>query len=384
MIANFQTAPQSVTVPQNVTLTITPTGTLEVDLNTYSITIENGGGIHIQTGGSLAQTGKLTPPQNGEEPEKKLIYHHTDHLSGASVDTDNNGNILQLTDYYPYGNERIEETTTDFHNDYTYTGKERDEDTDLLYYEARYYNSNIARFISIDPWAGDLTDPQSLNKYAYVRNNPLKYVDPTGNFFETGWDVLNVSIDIGTLVKNTVEIAYEGVRYGYGVFTKNESLKTDAVQGLKQDAKEFGEALFASAIDAGATLIPGLPGGAGVAMTMAKKGDDVVDGVKAVKTGEGVQKTVQKTSTINKKIYNQLKKQYKENGSGSVFKALDSARKSLRIHVEKVSKLEYKSQVQGTIKNVANQIKTIRRFIRRNKLKRSGSNGSSNSNGGNG
>ncbi|QQS58748.1 CHAP domain-containing protein [Candidatus Peregrinibacteria bacterium] len=179
-IATFETAPQSVTVPHNVTLTITPTGTLEVDLNTYSITIENGGGIHIQTGGSLAQTGKLTPPQNGEEPEKKLIYHHTDHLSGASVDTDNNGNILQLTDYYPYGNERIEETTTDFHNDYTYTGKERDEDTDLLYYEARYYNSNIARFISIDPWAGDLTDPQSLNKYAYVRNNPLKYVDPTG------------------------------------------------------------------------------------------------------------------------------------------------------------------------------------------------------------
>ena len=112
-----------------------------------------------------------------------IIYH----LSGASVDTNENGDILQLTDYYPYGDERIEDTLTDFHNDYTYTGKERDEDTKLLYYEARYYNSHIGRFISIDPWSGDITDPQSLNKYAYVRNNPLKYTDPSGMFnVETG------------------------------------------------------------------------------------------------------------------------------------------------------------------------------------------------------
>ncbi|QQS58743.1 RHS repeat-associated core domain-containing protein [Candidatus Peregrinibacteria bacterium] len=169
--------PKGIESPHNVTLTITQTGTLEVDLNTYSITIENGGGIHIQTGGSLAQTGKLTPPQQ-EPSSDQLIYHHTDHLSGASVDTNINGSVIALNDYYPFGDSRIEEG--EYENDYTYTGKERDEDTDLLYYEARYYNSNIARFLSLDPWAGDLTDPQSLNKYAYVRNNPLKYVDPFG------------------------------------------------------------------------------------------------------------------------------------------------------------------------------------------------------------
>ena len=188
-IADFQTAPENITITAGTTLTITNTGTLltitntgtlEIDLNANSLTIEESGGIRIQTGGNLSQTGKLTPPQNEEESEKKLIYHHPDHLSGASVDTNENGEILQLTDYYPYGDERIEETTTDFHNDYTYTGKERDEDTKLLYYEARYYNSHIGRFISIDPWSGDITDPQSLNKYAYVRNNPLKYTDPSG------------------------------------------------------------------------------------------------------------------------------------------------------------------------------------------------------------
>jgi RHS repeat-associated protein len=182
-IATFETAPADVTITAGTTLTIASTGILEVDLNNNSITIEDTGGILVENGGSLAQTNLLTPPQGGGQSTPTLSFHHSDHLSGASVDTDINGDILQITDYYPYGDSRIEDTTSDFHNDYTYTGKERDEDTDLLYYEARYYNSNIGRFISLDPWSGDITDPQSLNKYAYVRNNPLKYVDPDGRVF---------------------------------------------------------------------------------------------------------------------------------------------------------------------------------------------------------
>jgi RHS repeat-associated protein len=182
-IATFETAPADVTITAGTTLTIASAGILEVDLNNNSITIEDTGGILVENGGSLAQTNLLTPPQGGGQGEISLVFHHSDHLSGASVDTDQAGNILQVTDYYPYGDSRIEDTTSDFHNDYTYTGKERDENTELLYYEARYYNSNIGRFISIDPWSGDITDPQSLNKYAYVRNNPLKYVDPSGEVY---------------------------------------------------------------------------------------------------------------------------------------------------------------------------------------------------------
>jgi hypothetical protein len=58
-----------------------------------------------------------------------LAFHHPDHLSSAGVDTDPSGNVLQLTDYYPYGDSRIDEASTGFHNDYTYTDKKRDEDT---------------------------------------------------------------------------------------------------------------------------------------------------------------------------------------------------------------------------------------------------------------
>jgi RHS repeat-associated protein len=62
------------------------------------------------------------------------------------------------------------------------TGKERDTESGLDYFGARYYGSNMGRFMSPDPWLGsmDIANPQSLNRYSYAQNNPLKYTDPTG------------------------------------------------------------------------------------------------------------------------------------------------------------------------------------------------------------
>jgi RHS repeat-associated protein len=62
-----------------------------------------------------------------------------------------------------------------------YTGKERDAESGLDYFGARYYGSNMGRFMSPDDFGGHLEDPQTLNRYAYVRNNPLRYTDPTGH-----------------------------------------------------------------------------------------------------------------------------------------------------------------------------------------------------------
>jgi RHS repeat-associated protein len=69
-----------------------------------------------------------------------------------------------------------------------FTGKERDSETGLDYFGARYYGSNMGRWMSPD-WSGkpeavpysDLSDPQSLNLYGYVRNNPLSRTDPDGH-----------------------------------------------------------------------------------------------------------------------------------------------------------------------------------------------------------
>ena len=70
---------------------------------------------------------------------------------------------------------------------YKYTGKELDSSTGLYFYEARYYDAALGRFISADPIVTDPNNPQALNRYTYVLNNPLRYTDPSGhNSIEAG------------------------------------------------------------------------------------------------------------------------------------------------------------------------------------------------------
>jgi RHS repeat-associated protein len=63
---------------------------------------------------------------------------------------------------------------------YKFTGKELDS-TGLYYYEARYYDPTLGRFISPDIIVLRPGDPQELNRYTYAKNNPMLYTDPTGN-----------------------------------------------------------------------------------------------------------------------------------------------------------------------------------------------------------
>jgi uncharacterized protein RhaS with RHS repeats len=71
---------------------------------------------------------------------------------------------------------------------------------------------------------------------------------------------------------------------------------------------------------------------------------------------------------INPKIYAQLEKQLAQAGAGSILKALRSAERTLQEHIDKLPELEFKSQVEGTIRNVESQISTIRQFLQDNKL----------------
>ena len=105
-----------------------------------------------------------------------VVYYHSDHLGSSSVLTDELGNISGESQYYPYGTVFLD---AGVHvTPYTFTGQEEDEETSLYYYGARYYDPQIARFISVDP-ANDSSDP-----YTYVGNNPLRFIDPTGETLE--------------------------------------------------------------------------------------------------------------------------------------------------------------------------------------------------------
>ena len=109
-----------------------------------------------------------------ERTQADVVYHHPDHLGSSSVLTDVSGSISAESQYYPYGETFSETGGTS--TDYKYTGQEKDDEIDLYYYGARYYDTQLARFLSTDP----LFNPLKPSPYAYVHNNPIKMVDPDG------------------------------------------------------------------------------------------------------------------------------------------------------------------------------------------------------------
>ena len=110
-----------------------------------------------------------------------LTYLHGDHLGSASLATDAHGAKLTGSDarYFPYGALRPGLAGATLPTDRRYTGQRFEASLGLYDYNARYYNPTLGRFISADTIVPSPGDPQSLNRYAYVRNNPLKYTDPS-------------------------------------------------------------------------------------------------------------------------------------------------------------------------------------------------------------
>jgi RHS repeat-associated protein len=129
-----------------------------------------------------------------------VSYYFSDHLGTSRVVTNATGTLLDDSDFYPFGGERV--VVNNDPNQYKFTGKERDTESALDYFSARYYSSAQGRFLSPDEFTGgpvdvflmgsgdgelqalpyaSVTEPQSLNKYSYGFNNPLRYYDPDGH-----------------------------------------------------------------------------------------------------------------------------------------------------------------------------------------------------------
>jgi RHS repeat-associated protein len=121
---------------------------------------------------------------------EKVQWLVPDHLGTPRIILDQTGSLANVKrhDYLPFGEELFAGTggRTIAHG-YTgdgvrqqFTSKERDDETGLDYFIARYYSSNQGRFTSFDPGSFVPADPQSWNRYLYTQNNPLKFTDPTG------------------------------------------------------------------------------------------------------------------------------------------------------------------------------------------------------------
>jgi RHS repeat-associated protein len=108
-----------------------------------------------------------------------VTYYSTNQIGSSILLTDSAGWPVSSDTYYPFGQEP---TPSADGNHYKFTGKERDTESGLDYFGARYYGSSIGRFMSPDDGRDqDPSDPQSWNLYSYVRNNPLVHIDPDGH-----------------------------------------------------------------------------------------------------------------------------------------------------------------------------------------------------------
>src|SRR6266852_5820656 len=106
-----------------------------------------------------------------------LTYHHRDLLS-VRLNTDGTtGAVVGEQGHYPYGEVWYSTGTT---TKYLFTSYERDPESGNDYAMQRYNANRLGRFMSPDPVMGAATDPQSLNRYAYVANDPIYGVDPNG------------------------------------------------------------------------------------------------------------------------------------------------------------------------------------------------------------
>jgi RHS repeat-associated protein len=122
---------------------------------------------------------------DSDETNNGLFYIYSDHLGSASVMSHSNGSKVAGSDgrFLPFGAYRgAPPATNPSLTDIGFTGHKRNDDLGLIYMNARYYLPYINRFLSPDTIVPNPANPQSFNRYSYVRNNPLGFKDPTGHF----------------------------------------------------------------------------------------------------------------------------------------------------------------------------------------------------------
>ena len=140
--------------------------------------IYHNGELLYEKGGETKQSKEETSYQLGTGIEaiqrnQKTYYYHQDEQLNTALITNRNGEIKNQYQYDAFGNGL--ETIEELPNRIRYTGQQYDQQTEQYYLRARYYNPIVGRFMQEDVYQGD-----GLNLYAYCRNNPVIYYDPSG------------------------------------------------------------------------------------------------------------------------------------------------------------------------------------------------------------
>ena len=116
----------------------------------------------------------------GYSSSSDMTYFHRDALKSVTGLSDSEGNLVRREMSDPFGR-RDSDLSQSGPLAQDFTGRERVASTDLSYYRARYYDSEVGRFVSKDVYVGAVGRPSSHNQFTYVENDPVNLVDPSGN-----------------------------------------------------------------------------------------------------------------------------------------------------------------------------------------------------------
>lgn len=145
--------------------------------NERAVTVHNSSGVYNTT--YVYQDGLLVAQIDHDSD--KTEYIHSDNIGSASIITDENGDIVENITYSPFG----QVLTQNVQSRYSYEAKEYDEVTGDTDFHFRKYDPDLHIFTQPDSLIQNQFDPQSLNRYAFERNNPLKNIDPDGHLVVT-------------------------------------------------------------------------------------------------------------------------------------------------------------------------------------------------------
>ena len=126
----------------------------------------------------MTKTTEYYPVAGAMRVNGTLYYMLKDHLGSANVITNASGATIGEARYYPYGETRL--ATGSMFTDKLFTGQREMTGLGIYHYGARFYSPKLGRFLSADTIIPNAANPQDFNRYSYVRNNPVRYIDPTG------------------------------------------------------------------------------------------------------------------------------------------------------------------------------------------------------------
>ncbi len=121
--------------------------------------------------------GRVDVSWNGSTRTDTRYYYLKDHLGSTRVEFDRNASVRSAYGYYSYGQISQSYNNSNPNDKYKFTGKERDTETNYDYFGARYYDSELGRWLQVDPLAAKYP---GWSPYNYTLNNPLRFIDPNG------------------------------------------------------------------------------------------------------------------------------------------------------------------------------------------------------------